>query len=205
MTDPDLADRTYVEPPAAATSKKSSPRTPRRPPLDRRRPDRPQSLRRLAKPHLDKYGVELIGAKSMPSKKRKTACSLRTRCARSALPLPPLSWSPTSKAASPLSPNMVTRQFCAPASPWAAPAAVSPTTTRISSPSSNAPRPLPRQRSPHRRERLGWKEFELEVIRDLADNVIIVCSIENFDPMGVHTGDSITVAPAQTSPTANIK
>jgi carbamoyl-phosphate synthase large subunit len=45
---------------------------------------------------------------------------------------------------------------------------------------------------------LGWKEYELEVIRDLADNVIIVCSIENFDPMGVHTGDSITVAPIQT-------
>jgi carbamoyl-phosphate synthase large subunit len=45
---------------------------------------------------------------------------------------------------------------------------------------------------------IGWKEFELEVIRDLADNVIIICSIENFDPMGVHTGDSITVAPAQT-------
>jgi carbamoyl-phosphate synthase large subunit len=45
---------------------------------------------------------------------------------------------------------------------------------------------------------LGWKEYELEVIRDLADNCIIICSIENFDPMGVHTGDSITVAPAQT-------
>src|SRR5262252_6567069 len=45
---------------------------------------------------------------------------------------------------------------------------------------------------------LGWKEYELEVMRDLADNAIIVCSIENFDPMGVHTGDSITVAPAQT-------
>ncbi len=45
---------------------------------------------------------------------------------------------------------------------------------------------------------LGWKEYELEVMRDMADNVIIVCSIENFDPMGVHTGDSITVAPAQT-------
>jgi len=45
---------------------------------------------------------------------------------------------------------------------------------------------------------LGWKEFELEVMRDLADNVIIICSIENFDPMGVHTGDSITVAPVQT-------
>ncbi|HLJ15770.1 MAG TPA: carbamoyl-phosphate synthase large subunit [Bryobacteraceae bacterium] len=45
---------------------------------------------------------------------------------------------------------------------------------------------------------LGWKEYELEVMRDVADNAIIVCSIENFDPMGVHTGDSITVAPAQT-------
>ncbi|MDP3703942.1 MAG: carbamoyl-phosphate synthase large subunit, partial [Candidatus Omnitrophota bacterium] len=45
---------------------------------------------------------------------------------------------------------------------------------------------------------VGWKEFELEVMRDRMDNVVIVCSIENFDPMGVHTGDSITVAPAQT-------
>ena len=44
----------------------------------------------------------------------------------------------------------------------------------------------------------GWKEFELEVMRDAADNCVVVCSIENFDPMGVHTGDSITVAPAQT-------
>ena len=45
---------------------------------------------------------------------------------------------------------------------------------------------------------IGWKEFELEVMRDVQDNVVIICSIENFDPMGVHTGDSITVAPAQT-------
>ncbi|MDK9719461.1 MAG: carbamoyl-phosphate synthase large subunit, partial [Trichlorobacter sp.] len=45
---------------------------------------------------------------------------------------------------------------------------------------------------------IGWKEYELEVMRDTADNVVIICSIENFDPMGVHTGDSITVAPAQT-------
>ncbi len=45
---------------------------------------------------------------------------------------------------------------------------------------------------------IGWKEYELEVMRDRADNVVIVCSIENFDPMGIHTGDSITVAPAQT-------
>ena len=45
---------------------------------------------------------------------------------------------------------------------------------------------------------LGWKEFELEVMRDRKDNAVIICSIENIDPMGVHTGDSITVAPAQT-------
>ncbi|ODS32061.1 MAG: carbamoyl-phosphate synthase large subunit [Candidatus Scalindua rubra] len=45
---------------------------------------------------------------------------------------------------------------------------------------------------------LGWKEYELEVMRDLKDNVVIICSIENFDPMGIHTGDSITIAPAQT-------
>ncbi len=45
---------------------------------------------------------------------------------------------------------------------------------------------------------IGWKEYELEVMRDNRDNVVIICSIENFDPMGVHTGDSITIAPAQT-------
>jgi carbamoyl-phosphate synthase large subunit len=45
---------------------------------------------------------------------------------------------------------------------------------------------------------MGWKEYELEVMRDTADNCVIICSIENVDPMGVHTGDSITVAPAQT-------
>ena len=45
---------------------------------------------------------------------------------------------------------------------------------------------------------IGWKEFELEVMRDVADNFVVICSIENIDPMGVHTGDSITVAPALT-------
>src|SRR5207245_641254 len=45
---------------------------------------------------------------------------------------------------------------------------------------------------------IGWKEYELEVMRDGADNFVVICSIENFDPMGIHTGDSVTVAPAQT-------
>ncbi|MFO0954109.1 MAG: hypothetical protein U0835_23735 [Isosphaeraceae bacterium] len=50
---------------------------------------------------------------------------------------------------------------------------------------------------------IGWKKSEMEVMRDCADNAVIVCSIENFDPMGVHTGDSVTVAPARASPTRN--
>ena len=64
-----------------------------------------------------------------------------------------------------------------------------------------APRPRPSRRRRQvliERSLLGWKEFELEVMRDRDDNVVIVCSIENLDPMGVHTGDSITVAPAMT-------
>jgi len=59
-------------------------------------------------------------------------------------------------------------------------------------------RRLSHRRSPDRESVLGWKEFEMEVVRDKKDNCIIICSIENLDPMGVHTGDSITVAPALT-------
>ena len=59
-------------------------------------------------------------------------------------------------------------------------------------------RQSPRQECMIEQSVLGWKEYELEVMRDVADNVVIICSIENFDAMGVHTGDSITVAPAQT-------
>ena len=87
----------------------------------------------------------------------------------------------------------------APVSPSAAPARASPTTAR----SSTAWSPHGLEASPIHQVLLeesviGWKEFEMEVMRDADDNVVIICSIENFDPMGVHTGDSITVAPAQT-------
>jgi carbamoyl-phosphate synthase large subunit len=82
---------------------------------------------------------------------------------------------------------------------WAAPAAASPTPARNSSRSSAAAcRPLRSAKCWSRNPILGWKEFEMEVVRDKADNCIIICSIENVDPMGVHTGDSITVAPALT-------
>ncbi len=89
--------------------------------------------------------------------------------------------------------------FCAPASPWAEPAAASPTTAKILIEILERGIDLsPVHEVLVEESVLGWKEFELEVMRDLAGNGIIVCSIENFDPMGVHTGDSITVAPAQT-------
>jgi carbamoyl-phosphate synthase large subunit len=86
-----------------------------------------------------------------------------------------------------------------PASRSAAAAAASPTTARSSRDRhAAASRVSPSTRGADRGVDLGWKEYELEVMRDKKDNVVIICSIENFDPMGVHTGDSITVAPAQT-------
>ena len=82
---------------------------------------------------------------------------------------------------------------------WAAPAAASPTTSTscaTSSPAASRSRPIGEVLVEE--SVIGWKEFEMEVMRDVNDNAVIVCSIENFDAMGVHTGDSITVAPAQT-------
>ena len=82
---------------------------------------------------------------------------------------------------------------------WAEPAAASPTTRTSSSRCASAASiSRPTHELLIEESLLGWKEFEMEVVRDKKDNCIIVCSIENLDPMGVHTGDSITVAPAQT-------
>ena len=82
---------------------------------------------------------------------------------------------------------------------WAARAAASPTTAKNSTRSSSAASTRrPTSEVLIEESVIGWKEFEMEVVRDSKDNCIIVCSIENLDPMGVHTGDSITVAPAQT-------
>jgi carbamoyl-phosphate synthase large subunit len=86
-----------------------------------------------------------------------------------------------------------------PASRWAAPAAASPITARSSK--QIVTRGLdasPTTEVLIEESLLGWKEYEMEVVRDKNDNCIIICSIENVDPMGVHTGDSITVAPALT-------
>ena len=149
---------------------------------------------------LEKYGVEMIGAsreaidkaedrekfkqamtQDRPRKSRarpsRTAWKRRCRCRR---------WS-------------ASRPSSGPRSRSAAPAAASPTTAKSSSRSASAAStPRPTNELLIEESVIGWKEFEMEVVRDRKDNCIIVCSIENFDPMGVHTGDSITVAPAQT-------
>ncbi len=85
------------------------------------------------------------------------------------------------------------------ASRWAAPAAELPTTaTSFVQIVSGGLEASPTSEVLIEELVLGWKEYEMEVVRDRADNAIIICSIENVDPMGVHTGDSITVAPALT-------
>ena len=93
----------------------------------------------------------------------------------------------------------ITRSSSARRLPWAARAAASPTTRRNSRTIVTRGLDLsPVKEVLIEESLLGWKEFEMEVMRDRADNCVLVCSIENFDPMGVHTGDSITVAPTQT-------
>ena len=84
----------------------------------------------------------------------------------------------------------------APPSPWAAPAAALLTTAmNISRSVAVASKPRPVAQILIDESLLGWKEYEMEVVRDKADNAIIVCSIENVDPMGVHTGDSASPSP----------
>ncbi len=149
---------------------------------------------------LDKYGVELIGAKLDAIKKAEDRLLFKDAMRKIGLEVPESqAGQQRRRTAWPSPAASATRSSCGPASRWAAPAAASPTTAR------NWIEILERglDLSPVHEvlieeSALGWKEFELEVMRDLADNAIIICSIENFDPMGVHTGDSITVAPAQT-------
>jgi carbamoyl-phosphate synthase large subunit len=200
MTDPDLADRTYIEPITPEWVERV---------IERERPDAilptmgGQTALNVAldlhdRGVLERYGVELIGANARAIRMAEDRSEFAKAMARIGLAVPhggfARSW--TRPGGSWRTP--ATRPSSAPPSRWAAPAAASRTTAR-----SSRSRSAPASRSPRHevlidRSVLGWKEFELEVMRDGADNVVIICSIENFDPMGVHTGDSITVAPAQT-------
>jgi carbamoyl-phosphate synthase large subunit len=201
MTDPELADRTYVEPLTPEFVTKIIER------------ERPQALLptlggqtglniavSLAEDGtLERFGVELIGAKLEAIKKAEDRALFKQAMERIGLALPRSGHARSLEEAR----AIVSRVGY--------PAIIRPSFTLGGTGGSIAynPEELEEavrwglQMSPVgtvlvEESVIGWKEFELEVMRDLADNVVIICSIENVDPMGVHTGDSVTVAPAQT-------
>jgi carbamoyl-phosphate synthase large subunit len=201
MTDPNLADRTYVEPLSVEYAEEV---------IRRERPDAllstvggqtglNLSVALAEAGVLEKYGVELIGAKIDSIKKAEDRLLFKDAMKKIGLDLP------QSQLVNSVEKGL---EF---ASKIGYPVILRPSFTLGGTGGGIA---YNREEAEEILERgidlspvhevlieesvLGWKEFELEVMRDLADNAIIVCSIENFDPMGVHTGDSITVAPAQT-------
>jgi carbamoyl-phosphate synthase large subunit len=203
MTDPEMADRTYVEPLTPEFVAKV---------IARERPDAMlptvggQTGLNLAVAlaedgTLERYGVELIGAKLPAIKTAEDRNLFGAAMARIGLAMPKgfYAQSPEDALAGMRQRRM---QF---------PLIIRPSFTLGGTGGSIAYHPeeleaavkwglqqSPVQQVLVEESVIGWKEFELEVMRDLKDNVVIICSIENFDPMGVHTGDSITVAPAQT-------
>ncbi|HOK45982.1 MAG TPA: carbamoyl-phosphate synthase large subunit, partial [Bryobacteraceae bacterium] len=201
MTDPNLADRTYVEPLSVPFLEKI---------IARERPDAllstvggqtglNLSVELAETGVLDKYGVELIGAKIDAIKKAEDRLMFKDAMRKIGLECP------DSKLVNKVEQGL---EF---AERTGYPVILRPSFTLGGTGGGIA---YNREELVQLLERgldlspvhevlveesvLGWKEYELEVMRDLADNAIVVCSIENFDPMGVHTGDSITVAPAQT-------
>ena len=202
MTDPERADAIYIEPLNWQTVEKI---------IAKERPDAllptlgGQTALNCAldlAEHgvLEKYGVELIGASRDAIRMAEDRELFSRAMARHRPRMPEgRSRSIVRAGARDRRRKSAFPRSCGRASRSAAPAAASRTTARSSS--EIVKRGL--EQSPVHEvlieeSVLGWKEFELEVVRDTADNCIIVCSIENFDPMGVHTGDSITVAPAMT-------
>jgi carbamoyl-phosphate synthase large subunit len=201
MTDPEMADRTYVEPLTPEVLERI---------IATERPDAllptlgGQTGLNLAvalaeRGVLDRFGVELIGAKLEAIRKAEDRELFKAAMQRIGLALPRSGYARSLEEA-----RDVVREV-------GYPAIVRPSFTLGGTGGSVAWNPdelegairWGLQQSPVgqvlvEESVIGWKEFELEVMRDLRDNVVIVCSIENLDPMGVHTGDSITVAPAQT-------
>jgi carbamoyl-phosphate synthase large subunit len=201
MTDPEMAARTYIEPLTPEIVARI---------IERERPDAllptlggQTALNLAVALHedgtLDRFGVELIGAKIPAIKKAEDRALFKQAIERIGLSLPRSGYAKTLEEA-----RSIIRST-------GYPALIRPSFTLGGTGASIAYNPEELegavrwglQMSPVgsvliEESVIGWKEFELEVMRDLADNVVIICSIENVDPMGVHTGDSITVAPAQT-------
>ncbi|MEY2985541.1 MAG: carbamoyl-phosphate synthase, pyrimidine-specific, large chain, partial [Cyanobacteriota bacterium] len=202
MTDPELAHRTYIEPLIPEIVEKI---------IDKERPDAilptmgGQTALNLAvalskNGVLEKYGVELIGAKLPAIEMAEDRDLFKQAMARIGVPVCPSGIVNTMEDA---------RRIAAEIGSY--PLIIRPAFTlggtgggiAYNQEEYEEMAQFGLEQSPMsqilvEKSLLGWKEYELEVMRDLADNVVIICSIENFDPMGVHTGDSITVAPAQT-------
>ena len=203
MTDPDFADRTYIEPLDARRARGDHrARAARRAAADARRPDRaePRDGAASSAACSTSYGVELIGANAEAISTAEDREQFKAAMTEIGLAVPASGFAYNLDEAMVVAerhrlpghhPAVVhPRRRRAPASP------PTPRSSAASPPSASTP-----ARSHEiliERSIAGWKEYELEVMRDHADNCVVVCSIENFDPMGVHTGDSITVAPAQT-------
>ena len=202
MTDPEMADAIYIEPVNWRTVARI---------IEKEKPDAllptmggqtalNRALDLVREGVLEKYGVELIAASREAIDMAEDRELFATRCARSgSRRRAPRIARIARRGAGARRGDRLSRRSSGRRSRWAAPAAASPTTARSSRPSS--PRGLdasPTGEVLIEESVIGWKEFEMEVVRDRNDNCVIVCSIENFDPMGVHTGDSITVAPALT-------
>ena len=201
MTDPDLADRTYIEPLSPDWVERV---------IEREKPDAllptmgGQTALNIAMDLdragvLEKHGVELIGANARSIRMAEDREEFAAAMARIGLELPHGGFARTVDEAM----NIV--------EDTGYPAIIRPSFTLggtgggIAYNADELKTAVARGLNASRitevlidRSVIGWKEYELEVVRDASDNVIIVCSIENFDPMGVHTGDSITVAPVQT-------
>jgi len=201
MTDPELADRTYIEPMTVDVISRI---------IEKERPDAllptvgGQTALNLAidlaeAGILDRFGVELIGAKLAAIKKAEDRDLFKQAMVKIGLEVPA-----SVIARSPADAERVL-------TPIGLPAIIRPSRTLGGTGGSMARNAEEfrvkvhwgLEMSPSHEVLIeqsveGWKEFELEVMRDTADNVVIICSIENLDPMGIHTGDSITIAPAQT-------
>ena len=201
MTDPEIADRTYVEPLTVESVTAI---------IERERPDAllptvggqtglNLSVELYEKGILDRYGVQMIGAKIDAIKVGEDRELFKKARDEIGIPSPKGGFAHTWEEAAAI---VETTGY---------PAIVRPAFTLGGTGGGTAYNPeefeeiarnglaaSPVSQILVEESILGWKEFELEVMRDLNDNVVIICSIENFDPMGVHTGDSITVAPAQT-------
>ena len=149
---------------------------------------------------LEKHGVRMIGAKPDAIEKGEDRLLFKNAMLKIGLDLPKSGVAHTMEEARKIAEEIGTLPLIIrPATRSAAPAAASRITRRSLRPSPARGLDLsPVSEVLIEESLLGWKEFEMEVIRDRADNCVIICSIENLDPMGVHTGDSITVAPIQT-------